>query len=220
MDYFNPLGKKHPFGSVNRKMKDFYLGSPEEHERVSTLLPEQMAGFNQLLGAGQGKGAGGAYGSAADFYYDILNNDPEMLNQLFAPEMRRFNQDIMPGLAEQFAGMGSGALSSSGFRNSATQAGTDLSERLAQMRMNLRQNAAQGLQNIGGAGLGNFSQDVMTNPGSPGFLSSIAPAVGGILGTAVGGPMGGAIGAGLGSGVGNAFGGNRPIRNSSPYGGV
>lgn len=182
---------------------DFLTGTPEKRENVSTLRPEQEQIYNQLIGAGMGKGAGGAYGSAADFYYDIMNNDPEMLQQLFAPEMRRFNQDIIPGLAEQFAGMGSGALSSSGFRNAGVQAGTDLSERLAQMRMGLRQNAAQGLQNIGQAGLGNYSQNMVTQPGTSGFLPGFANAAGNAV----------AQMAGHGFSGGNSVG-----MNSSPYG--
>jgi len=181
---------------------NFLLGSPEKRENVSLLREEQEPLFNQLMGAGMGRGAGGAFGESADFYRDILANDPQMLQELFAPEFRRFNQDIIPGLAEQFAGMGSGALSSSGFRNSATQAGTDLAERLAQMRMNLRQNAASGLTGIGQAGLGNFSQNMVTEPGSPGFLRSVAPSVGSAVGSYFGGK----------------FGGNAVGQNTSPYG--
>ena len=187
--------------NLRKKAGNFLFGSPEKHDRVSTLMDQQQPLFNQLQRATQGQGAGGAFGSAADFYYDILNNDPEMLQQLFDPEFRRFNQDIIPGLAEQFAGMGSGALSSSGFRNSATQAGTDLAERLAQMRMGLRQNAAQGLQNIGQAGLGNFSQDVMTQPGTSGFLAPFANTLGNVTGQVATGGMKNFMG-----------------RNSSPYG--
>lgn len=215
-DRINPLSSKSftvPIMNKNYRKgaMEFLTGTPEKHERISTLLDQQQPLFNQLQGATQGKGAGGAYGSAADFYYDILNNDPEMLQQLFAPELRQFNQDTIPGLSEQFAGMGSGALSSSGFRNSAVQAGTDLAERLAQMRMNLRQNAAQGLQNIGQTGLGNYSQDVMTQPGTAGFLPGFANTVGNVVGqVATGGANNMMRGA-------NSV-ANSGIRNTSPYG--
>lgn len=198
---------------------DFFMGSPEKHKRISTLLPEQQPLAGQLFQAGQQRGAGGAFGSAADFYRDILDNNPEMLEQLFAPEMRRFRQDIVPGLAEQFAGMGSGALSSSGFRNAATQAGTDLSERLAAMRMGLRQNAAQGLQGIGQLGLGNYSQDVVTEPGTEGMFSKLGPALASAgIGFLTGGPAGAAIG-----GLSGLFGGgglNPPKGSTNPYGGA
>lgn len=162
----------------NKKAKGFFEGTPEKHERVSTLLPEQQELYKQLQAAGMGEGAGGAFGESADYYRNLLSNNPEDMNAFAAPEMRRFNEQIIPGLSEQFAGMGAGGLSSSGFRNAAVSAGTDLSERLGAMRAQLRQQGAQGLQSIGQQGLGNFSQDVMTQPGTQGFLSSAAPGVG------------------------------------------
>ena len=122
-----------------------------------------------------GQGGGGAFGQSADYFRQILEDNPELMQQFYAPEQRRFQQETIPGLAEQFAGMGSGALSSSGFRNAAVQAGTDLQERLANIRAQLKQNAASGLAGLGQVGLGNYSQDVMTQPGSQGFLSSVAP---------------------------------------------
>ena len=168
---------------------DFLTGTPEKHKRISTLLPEQQSLAEQLFAAGMNPGAGGAFGDAADYYRNLLSNDPNDLNAMVAPEMRRFNEDIIPGLSEQFAGMGSGALSSSGFRNAAVNAGTDLSERIAAMRANLRQQGAAGLSNIGQMGLGNFSQDVMTQPGTQGFLAPFSNAAGNIAGQYAGGQM-------------------------------
>ena len=201
------------FKSIGR----FFTGSPEKHKRVSTLLPGQQPGFEQLQGSISGPGAGGAFGTAADYYRDLLSNDSQTAQQMFAPEQRRFNEEIIPGLSEQFAGMGAGGsgLSGSGFRNAAVNAGTDLSERLGAIRAQLRQQGAAGLAGIGQLGLGNYSQDVMTQPGSQGFLSNVAPAVGQGIGMAIGGPVGGAIG----GGIGNMFaGGNRVGQNTSPYG--
>lgn len=198
----------------NKAASNFLTGTPEEHKRVSNLLPEQQPLFEQLQAAGLNAGAGGAFGDAADYYRDLLSNDSQTAQSMFAPEMRRFNEDIIPGLSEQFAGMGAGGLSSSGFRNAAVGAGTDLSERLGAIRAQLRAQGAAGLAGIGQAGLGNFSQDVMTQPGSPGFLSQAAPAIGTAIGTAVGGPMGGAVGNFAGNMLGNAV-----SKKTSPYGG-
>jgi hypothetical protein len=196
---------------------DFLFGSPEKHKRKSTLLPEQEALLDQLTNAGQNRGAGGAFGESSDYFRDILANNPEMLQEFYAPEMRRFNEQTIPGLAEQFAGMGSGALSSSGFRNAAVNAGTDLQERLGAIRANLRQGASQGLMNVGQMGLGNYSQDVMTQPGSQGLLSNLGPAVvGGLTGFASGGLPGAGIGA-----LTSLFGaGQQGVKKgaSSPYG--
>lgn len=196
----------------------FFAGSPERHKRVSTLRPEQEPLYRQLTNAGMRPGAGGAFGAAADYYRNLLSDDSADFNAFSAPELRRYNQDIVPGLSEQFAGMGSGGLSSSGFRNAQIQGATDLSERLGAIRAQLRQHGAQGLQGIGQFGLGNYSQDVMTQPGSEGFLSQLAPAIGTAAGAFFGGPAGAAIGGGLGSWL-SGPGGNKVGMNSSPYGG-
>jgi hypothetical protein len=191
-------------GKKGGKGKSFLQGSPEEHTRTSTLMPEQMGLYNQSINAGMGRGAGGAFGTAADYYRDMLSDNPSDMDAFAAPEMRRYAEDIAPNIAEQYAGMGSGGLNSSGFRNAQNQAGVDLAERLGSIRANLRQNAAQGLTGIGQVGLGNYSKDVMTQPGSEGFLSQIAPA----------------LGTSLVSGLGSWFGGkgNKVGANSSPYG--
>ena len=73
---------------------------------------------------------------------------------------------------------------SSGFQNAAVGAGADLSERLGAIRAQLEQQGAAGLQGIGQAGLGNYSQDVITQPGSQGVLGPAIGALGSsILGT-------------------------------------
>lgn len=197
-----------------KSIGNFFGGTPEKHKRVSTLRPEQEDLYNQLLASGQGPGAGGAFGDAADYYRNLLSDNPEDFQAFAAPEMRRFNEDIIPGLAEQFAGMGSGGLSSSGFRNSVTGAGADLSERLGAIRAQLRQSGAQGLANIGNAGLQNFSQDVVSQQGTPGFFGQVAPLAGTAIGTMFGGPGGGMIG----NQIGSMFGGQGVGRKSSPYG--
>lgn len=195
---------------------DFWKGSPEKHKRVSTLLRQQKPVFNQLTSAAQDQGAGGAFGDAADYYRNLMSDNPEDLAAFAAPAERQFREQILPGISEQFAGMGAGGLSSSGFRNAAVGAGTDLAERLGALRANLRMQGAQGLQNIGQSALGNYSQDVMTQPGSEGMLSTFAPAIG----TAIGGAVGGPIGAGIGGGIGSMYGSSSQKGKSNPYGGM
>lgn len=180
-DRINPVGSKSWTMPIANKSfrsgaSDFLTGTPEKRENVSTLRPEQEPLFNQLQNASQGRGAGGAFGNAADYYYGNIGGTPEDYERFAAPEIRNFSENIMPDIAEQFAGMGSGGLSSSGFQNSAIQAGAGLAERLAAMRANLRSQAAAGLQGIGQAGLGNFSQNMTTQQGSQGILPSLAQA--------------------------------------------
>jgi hypothetical protein len=201
-----------------RKMaKNFLFGTPEKRENVSSLRPEQEQLYNQLQQANLQPGAGGSFGTAADYYRGLLSDNNADMEAFAAPEMRRYREDIIPGLSEQFAGMGAGGLSSSGFRNAQTQGAVDLSERLAQMRANLRQSAAQGLTNIGQMGLNPYSQNMVTEQGSPGLLSQVAPAAG----TAIGAYFGGPAGASAGFQAGNTLaGGNRVGANTGPYQGA
>ncbi len=170
-----------------KRLGRFLTGTPEKRENVSLLRPEQEGLYQQLINAGKGSGAGGAFGTAADYYRNLLSDDSADFNAFAAPQLRQYQQDILPGISEQFAGMGAGGLSSSGFRNAQMQGATDLSERLGAIRANLRQAGAQGLQNIGSQGLQSYSQNMVTRPGTEGFLSSFAPSMGNTLAQAFGG---------------------------------
>ena len=198
-------------GGFFKSIGNFLTGTPGKMRQVSTLRPEQEGLYNQLQQAGQGAGAGGSFGTSADYYRNLLSDDSQDYNDFAAPAMRQYNQDIVPGISEQFAGMGSGGLSSSGFRNAQVQGATDLSERLGAIRAQLRQSGAQGLQNIGQAGLQNFSQ-MYQQPGTPGFLDYASSA------------LGNGIAQGVGTGVGNKVaswfggGGNQVGAKSGPYG--
>jgi hypothetical protein len=163
---------------------DIFTGTKGKYKKKSLLREEQEPLANQAIQAGLQPGAGGAFGTAADYYRDLLSNDPETLKQLSAPELRRFNEDIIPGLAEQYSGYG--GIGSSGFRNASTNAATDLSERLGAMRANLRQQGAHGLQNIGQQGLQQFDQNVY-EPGTPGLLDYAGQAIGNAGTQAIGG---------------------------------
>jgi hypothetical protein len=157
---------------------NFFTGTPEKRDQVSRLTPGQMPIQDQLQNAAQERGAGGAFGTSADYYRDLLSNDSADFKAFAAPEQRRFNEQIVPDLAEQFAGMGSGGLSSSGFRNAAVGAGTDLSERLGAIRAQLRQQGAQGLQGIGQQSLVPTSDWQTTQQGTEGFLGNLSSGIG------------------------------------------
>jgi len=163
-------------------LSNFFLGSPGKIRQQSTLGKEQQGLYNQLLQAGQRQGAGGAFGQSADYYRGLLSNDSEDFNAFAAPELRRFREQTVPGLAEQFAGFGSGAMSGSGFRNAALNASTDLSERLASIRAGLRQQGAQGLMGIGQQGLGNYNENIYMQP-TTGFLGSLGQGLGSAAGS-------------------------------------
>lgn len=198
-----------------KSIGNFFTGTPEKRENVSTLRPEQEGLYQQLQNSAMGPGAGGAFGGAADYYRNLLGDNSADFNAFAAPQLRQYNEDIIPGISEQFAQMGSGGLSSSGFRNAQVQGATDLAERLGSIRANLRQAGAQGLQNIGQQGLQNYSQNMVTEPGTQGLLGALSPAIGGAAAA-----FGGGYGQGLGMGnwMKNSFGGNKVGASSGPYG--
>ncbi len=186
-----------------KSIGNFFTGTPGKFKQKSLLSKEQEPLQQQLINAGMQQGAGGAFGESADYYRNLLGNNPEDLQAFAAPEMRRFNEEIIPGISEQFAGMGAGGLSSSGFRNAAVNAGTDLSERLAAIRANLRAQGAAGLANIGQLGLNPRKENIYMQ-GQPGFLQSAGSGLGNAI-AQYGGNQ-------------NWFGGNPVAKNSSPYG--
>lgn len=181
----------------------------EKIKPQSTLRPEQEALYQQAVNAGLNPGAGGAFGDAADYYRSNLSDNPADMQAFAAPQLRQYNEDIVPGISEQFAGMGSGGLSSSGFRNAQIQGATDLSERLGAIRANLRQSSAQGLQNIGQFGLSNFSENVRNTP-QAGFGENLMEGVGQVLPSAISSFMNKGAAPPSGNKVGS---------NTSPYGG-
>jgi len=182
----------------------FLIGSPGGYERVSNLEKSQQPLYNQLQ---QAAGAG-SFGPAADYYRQLLSDQDPTYSALSAPLMRQFKEEIFPDIAEQFAGMGSGALSSSGFQQQASRAGTDLSERLASLRAQLRGQGAQGLMGLGQFGLQSFGENVY-RPQEAGLLQYLTKGIGEGIGS-----LGGSAGiSSLAKGFSNIFG------SSDPYGG-
>jgi hypothetical protein len=156
---------------------DFWTGTPEVRQNVNSLLPKQKPLLNQAIRAGT-KGQGGAFGQASDYYRGLLSDESADYDAFSAPAIRQYNEDIAPGIAEQYAGMGAGGLSSSGFRNAQVQGGVDLAERLGALRAQLRNQGAQGLMNIGQLGLGNYSQNMQSQKGSGGAAEGTGKAFG------------------------------------------
>jgi len=176
-----------------KEIGKFFRGTPGKYQQRSTLNPEQQGLAQQYYNSIRGQGAGGAFGDVADYYRGNLSDNPADFQAFAAPEMRRFNEQIIPGLSEQFAGMGSGGLSSSGFRNAAVGAGTDLSERLGAIRAQLRQQSAQGLQGFAQGGLNPSFNENLYTAGQPGFIDTAMQGLG-QAGTGGFGGLGGFVG--------------------------
>lgn len=176
---------------MSSNLSQFFQGTPAQYKQTPNFAPEQKPLYNSVINAGQNPGAGGAFGESADYFRSLLSDNNSTLQAMIAPEQRRFQQQTIPGLFQQFAGLGAGAQNSSGFENSVTQAGTDLAERIASIRANLRMQGAQGLQGIGQFGLGNFHTNTF-EPRAPGLLETLAPIVGQIAAAGLAGSTGGA----------------------------
>lgn len=175
---------------------DFLFGKKHEakNKQLPTMTPEQTQFLQMLMGGLQGPMQAGMGN-----LQQLLSGSPEAFAQYEAPYKREFNERTIPGLAERFSSLGSGAQGSSAFGQQMGQAGAGLSETLAALRGQLQQNALSQLQGFAGQGLGAKQFENMYQPAyrSQGFLSSMAPAIG--MG------MGGGMGMGLGSLMGDLF---------------
>lgn len=170
-------------------------GHKEKTKQLPTMNPQQLQLLQQILGGltGQG-GGGGPLGEGFDYLSQILSGDPEALKEFEAPYMRQFQEQTVPGLAERFSSLGSGAQGSSAFGQALGSAGAGLSENLAAMRGGLKQNALSQLMNFSQMGMGAQPFAYQHTPARPGFFGSLMPGIGS------------GIGMGMGSGLSRLFG--------------
>lgn len=114
----------------------------------STYNKGQTSLIDDLIG--QVKGMGGQGGQnditqnpqfqQGQDWLSNLFNDPEFFNSFEAPLQRQFQEETVPGLANRFAGMGSGgALGSTGFRNQLAREGSNLSTNIGALRGGMQQ---------------------------------------------------------------------------------
>jgi hypothetical protein len=170
---------------------DFFTGSDS---KMKSFNPESL---QALLGFLQGGGleGNGLFGAGTDYLQNLLSNGPGAYQAFEQPYLERFNQQIAPGIAERFAGMGTGggALSSSGLQNSLAQAGRGLQTDLAALRGQLQMQAlpqayqyAQGpLQNVLQAAQ-QIPNQYYERPGQQGFLQGGLNAFAGGFGNSAG----------------------------------
>lgn len=181
---------------------DFLFGSSDKLKKVPTGTPQQQGLHNNILSQAMGL-ANGGYQQSQDYYSSLFQPGNQAYEQFASPFMNQFEEQILPQLAERFAG--SGALSSSGFGQALGGAGAGLQSQLAQLFAQLQSQAAGAQTNqynqLSQTGLNYQPFAYQNQKGSGGFL---APLLGGV-GAAMGGPIGGALGQGLGGGISNLF---------------
>lgn len=158
-----------------------FSGSPDEFKQVSRFTKDQKKGLQDYFR--NPISTNPLYSQGNQYLQNLLQGGPEATSAFEAPYLRQFNQRIVPGLTERFAGMGTGggALSSSAFNNSIAQAGVDLQERLAALRSGLQMQALpqalgyaqQPYSNLlNGLGISQFENTFL--PGQAGFGGSLA----------------------------------------------
>lgn len=154
-----------------------WMGTSGGYKQLSTQNPQQQQLFSQLM-----QGLQGAQGSGMDWLQGILSGGQSAFDAYEAPYKRQFEQETVPGIAERFAGMGSGgAQSSSAFNQTMGQAGSELTENLAALRGGLQQNALSSLQGMMQQGYQPTFENIYQQPTQgiiPGMLSQAAAGAG------------------------------------------
>lgn len=173
------------------KIWDALFGTSGKVRQAQTLTPQQQALQQQLIGGLQG---GPSNLPGMEYLQQLLSNDPKAFAAYEAPALRQFNQEIVPGISERFAGMGTGgAQGSSAFQQQLASAGGRLSQDLAAQRANLRGGAMSQLQGLYGQA---------TQPSFQNFYEQ--PTQGAFQGLMSG------VGQGIGYGAAGMFGGGFP----------
>ncbi len=184
---------------------EWLFGSPDKLNKVPTGTPEQEQLHNNILSQAMGMTQNnGGYKQAQDYYSNLLGpNRQQAFDQFSQPYMQQFQEQILPMIAERFAG--NGALSSSGFGQAVGGAGAGLQGQLAKLFSQLQSEAASNqtnqFNNLAQTGLNHQQFAYNQEEGSGGFLGNI---LGGLSG-ALGGPLGNALGQGVVGGISSLF---------------
>lgn len=123
---------------------DFIFGSEDKLKKIETGTPQQNAFHGNILSQlQQMMQQGGGYNQAQNYWQNMLQPGQEGFDQFSQPYMQQFEEQVLPQIAERFAG--AGALSSSGFGQALGGAASGMQGQLAQLFSQLQQQAAQGL---------------------------------------------------------------------------
>lgn len=183
---------------------DWLFGSPDRLEKVATGTKQQQGLHNNILSQAMNmQGQGGGYNLAQNYYNSLLGNPQQSFDQFSQPYLQQFQEQMLPQIAERFAG--AGALSSSGFGQALGGAASGLQSQLAQLFSQLQSQAAGQQYNqfnqLSQQGLNYSPFAYNKQEGSSGFLPTLLAGIG----AGAAGPIGSAIGGGIGGGITNLF---------------
>jgi hypothetical protein len=133
-----------------QKGRDYLFGTPNELEKLPTgTKQQQQFGGNDLISfLQQMLQPDGGLQQANQYDLSLLQGGQQGFNQFAQPYNQQFEQQILPQIAERFAGVG--ALSSSGFGQAVGGAASDFQSKLAQLFTQLQGQAAQRQQSLFG----------------------------------------------------------------------
>src|SRR6516165_1895689 len=99
---------------IQKQLNQLGLGTEDKFTKLSTGTKEQEALHNSIIAQAMGLQApGGGYDLARQYNANLLGPNREQAFQQFSePYLQQFQEQMLPQIAERFAGMG--ALSSSG----------------------------------------------------------------------------------------------------------
>jgi len=173
-------------------------GKKDKFSQIGNLNPQQNQQLGNVLNQANASGqAGGNYNLAEQYQNRMLQGDPEAYAQWAQPYETQFNEQMLPGIAERFAGL-SGAHGNpanySGFGQAIGGAATQFKSNLASLYAQIQQQAAQhatGQYNtLNSLGLGTQAFQNAYQPGSVGALGQIASGAGQGIGQGIGQKIG------------------------------
>ena len=193
-------------------LSSFLFGQPERIQQVSRLAPTQQGAFEKFGGAlGQSEmptslAQSPLYQSGSNYLQNLYSQSPDAFERFKAPYMRQFQQEVIPGIASRFAGMGTGGgLSSSGFQQALARAGEGLSTNLASQLEGMKMNLLPQLMGFAQSPMNQYQNLFASLMGISPFENIFRPATQGFLQQALSSGLQG-LGMGTGMGFGNFLG--------------
>jgi hypothetical protein len=167
---------------TNKKFRnsinDFLFGESADIKQLPTMSGEQNQLFNTLLSSLMGGPGGGGYNQAVSLLQQYLDPQSSVYKDFEAPYMQQFNEQILPGIAERFAGAGAmgGGLSSSGFAQALGGAGAGLQAQLAGLKSSMQRQSIGDILGLTQFGLSKEPFAYLQKQATPGFLPQFAAA--------------------------------------------
>lgn len=161
---------------------DFLFGQSPKIGKKQVYTPGQMQGLGSLE---RGLGAGGGLQDLIQMLQGYVQGGPEAFQKFAQPYQEQFQEEGLPRLYEQFAGLGGGmggGLSSSGFGQAIGGAQRNFSRDLAQMFEQNRFGAASQLGGLNAQLLGAQPYALTNRQASPGAMQMMLAAIAGNLG--------------------------------------